>query len=269
VFRDPKVGAVTGNVGVSNFSENLLTRLIGMRYWLAFNQERAAQGRFGAVLCCSGPFSVYRREALDTVWEAYTTQTFRGVACTYGDDRHLTNLVLGEGHRTRFAPYARCITSAPTTVDAYLRQQARWNRSYYRELLWTLAFLPRLSRVMAVEVAIQAVLPFLLTLAVLATLIRAVTESPQVLLRYALVVGVMAVIHCLYGLVRTRDWRFLLFIGYGFLHAALLIPVRIRALTTLTDSGWGTRTGDATAAGSTAGTDAEVGTAVGAGAVGA
>ena len=268
-FDDAAVGAATGSVRVSNAATNLLTRLVDLRYWVAFHQERASHSLFGAVLCCSGPLSMYRREVLDVMWHRYMAQTFRGKRCTYGDDRHLTNLVLGEGHRTRFAPYARCITSAPTTVDAYLRQQARWNRSYYRELLWTLAFLPRLSRVMAVEVAIQAVLPFLLTLAVLATLIRAVTESPQVLLRYALVVGVMAVIHCLYGLVRTRDWRFLLFIGYGFLHAALLIPVRIRALTTLTDSGWGTRTGDATAAGSTAGTDAEVGTAVGAGAVGA
>ena len=69
----------------------------------------------------------------------------------------------------------------------------------------------------------------------------------------------MAVLHCLYGLVRTRDWRFLTLIGYGFLHAALLIPVRIRALATLTDSGWGTRTGEATAAAAgTLGADATV-----------
>ena len=28
---------------------------------------------------------------------------------------------------------------------------------------------------------------------------------------------------------------------YGFLHAGLLIPVRVRALSTLTDNRWGTR----------------------------
>ncbi len=52
----------------------------------------------------------------------------------------------------------------------------------------------------------------------------------------------MAVLHCAFGLVRTRDWRFLLFIVYGFLHALLLIPVRIRALLSLNDNSWGTRT---------------------------
>jgi hyaluronan synthase/N-acetylglucosaminyltransferase len=191
--------------------------------------------------------SMYRRRVLRTVWPRYAGQVFRGVPCTYGDDRHLTNLVLGEGWRTAFAPYAGCITSAPTTVPAYLRQQLRWNKSYYRELLWTLSFLPRLSRVMAVEVGVQALLPFLLVVALLATLGRSLVDGPQVLVRYAVVVAVMAVLHCLFALVRTRDPRFLLFVVYGFLHAGLLVPVRVRALLTLDDNAWGTRTGQAQA----------------------
>jgi hyaluronan synthase len=251
-FDDDAIGAATGSVRVSNAGTNLLTRLIDLRYWVAFHQERASHSLFGAVLCCSGPLSMYRRSVLDVVWSRYMAQTFRGLPCTYGDDRHLTNLVLGEGHRTRFAPYAGCITSAPTSIPGYLRQQTRWNKSYYRELLWTLAFLPRLSRMMAVEVAVQAVLPFLLVLAVVATAARAVAEGPHVLIRYAVVVAAMAVLHCLFGLIRTRDWRFLLLVVYGFLHALLLIPVRIRALLTLDDNSWGTRTGAAVEAGSDA-----------------
>ncbi len=240
-FDDPRVGAATGSVRVSNAATNLLTRLIDLRYWVAFHQERASHALAGAVLCCSGPLSMYRREVLADVWGAYVAQRFRGEPCTYGDDRHLTNLVLDAGWRTVFAPYAGCITSAPTTLRGYLKQQTRWNKSYYRELLWTLAFLPRLSRLMAAEVLLQAALPFLLTAAVGATVWRAVTEGPQVLVRYAVVVSVMAVAHCLFALVRTRDPRFLLFVVYGFLHAALLIPVRLRALTSLGDTSWGTR----------------------------
>ena len=246
-FADPRVGAATGSVRVSNAATNLLTRLIDLRYWVAFHQERASHSLFGAVLCCSGPLSMYRRTVLRKAWPAYIAQTFRGEPCTYGDDRHLTNLVLGAGWRTVFTPYAGCITAAPTTMAGYLKQQTRWNKSYYRELLWTLAFLPRLSRVMAVEVALQAALPFLLTIAIAATAVRAATEGPQVLVRYGAVVAVMAVLHCAFALVRTRDWRFLLFVAYGFLHAGLLIPVRIRALLTLNDSGWGTRDGVAVA----------------------
>jgi chitooligosaccharide synthase NodC len=246
-FDDPRVGAATGDVRVSNASTNLLTRLVDLRYWVAFSQERASHALFGAVLCCSGPMSMYRRRVLRTVWPRYAGQVFRGVPCTYGDDRHLTNLVLGEGWRTAFAPFAGCFTSAPTTEPAYLRQQMRWNKSYYRELLWTLAFLPRLSRVMAVEVGVQALLPFLLVLAMLATVGRSLVDGPQVLVRYAVVVAVMAVLHCLFALVRTRDPRFLLFVVYGFLHAALLVPVRVKALLTLDDNAWGTRTGVARA----------------------
>jgi hyaluronan synthase len=45
-----------------------------------------------------------------------------------------------------------------------------------------------------------------------------------------------------YAIYRTRDPRFVLFLLYGFIHVFLLIPVRIRALLTLTDNRWGTST---------------------------
>lgn len=239
-FEDPSVGAVTGDVRVANRSQNLLTRLIDQRYWVAFNQERAAQSAFGSVLCCSGPFAVYRRSVLDEVWDRYVTQTFRGTECTYGDDRHLTNLVLRAGHRTLFEPRALALTSAPTDLRTYLKQQLRWNKSYYRELLWTLDFLPRLAWWMTLEVLTQTVLPLLLILTVATTVVRT-AQRPEHLLTYAATLAAVAVLHCLYGLWRTRDWSFLLFVAYGFVHAGLLIPLRIRALTTLTDNSWGTR----------------------------
>jgi hyaluronan synthase/N-acetylglucosaminyltransferase len=52
----------------------------------------------------------------------------------------------------------------------------------------------------------------------------------------------MALIRCSYALYRTRNPAFLLFVLYGFLHVALLVPTRMRALMTLTDNRWGTRT---------------------------
>ncbi len=239
-FDDRKVGAVTGDVRVANRGHNLLTRLIDMRYWVAFNQERAAQSAFGSVLCCSGPFAVYRRTALDRIWDRYVTQTFRGTECTYGDDRHLTNLVLKAGYRTTFEPRALALTSAPTTMRTYLKQQLRWNKSYYRELLWTLDFLPRLAWWMTLEVLTQTVLPLLLILAVGTTVVRT-AHRPAHLVAYSITLAAVATLHCLYGLWRTRDWSFLLFVAYGFIHAGLLIPLRIRALATLTDNRWGTR----------------------------
>jgi len=53
-FADDRVGAVSGSVGVLNAPTNLLTRLIHHRYRLRFRVERAAQGFFTSLLCCSG-----------------------------------------------------------------------------------------------------------------------------------------------------------------------------------------------------------------------
>ena len=126
-----------------------------MRYWIAFNQERAAQSWFRTVLCCSGPLAAYRRSVLEIVWNDYVRQRFRGALCTYGDDRHLTNLVLATGHDTLFVPRATAITNAPATIRGYLKQQLRWNKSFYRELLWTLPFVASRSPYMIFEISFR------------------------------------------------------------------------------------------------------------------
>lgn len=241
-FADARVGAVTGDVGVTNWRKNLLTRLIEMRYWVAFNQERAAQGWFRTVLCCSGPLAAYRRSVLNQVWNDYIRQTFRGVSCTYGDDRHLTNLILSAGSDTLFVPGAKAITNAPESIRGYLKQQLRWNKSFYRELLWTVPFLFTRSSYMVFDTIVQAILPLVLTLAVVSSLTFAVLFDPSRILHYVMAITVMALVRCSYAIYRTRRASFALFVLYGFLHAALLVPLRMRALTTLTDNRWGTRT---------------------------
>jgi cellulose synthase/poly-beta-1,6-N-acetylglucosamine synthase-like glycosyltransferase len=240
-FRDPKVGAAVANLTLANRSANLLTRVVAVRYWFAFNQERAAQAFFRSVLCCSGPFSVYRRSALLHVWSRYTSQTFRGVACTYGDDRHLTNLMLGEGHDAVFEPRAVARTNTPTRLREYLRQQLRWSRSFYRELLWTFPYLSRRPWYVTFEVYVNILLPPMLAFAVGSSLLFAILIDPRYLLHSVLAIALMATARSAYGLFRLRDPRFLLFVVYGFLSTAFLIPVRIRAISTLTDNRWGTR----------------------------
>jgi hyaluronan synthase len=241
-FEDKRVGAVTGDVGVTNSRVNILTRLIGMRYWVAFNQERAAQSYFRTVLCCSGPLAAYRRSVLDKVWHRYTHQSYREVACTYGDDRHLTNLVLDVGYDTIFVPSAHAITNAPEDLRSYLKQQLRWNKSFYRELLWTFPFLLQRSSYIVFEVIIQTALPLLLMLAVTTAVLAAVFAEPERLIHYLEMIVVMAALRCSYAIYRTKKLSFLLFILYGFVHVVLLIPTRIRALLTLSDNRWGTRT---------------------------
>ncbi|MGB7798936.1 MAG: glycosyltransferase family 2 protein, partial [Pseudonocardiaceae bacterium] len=129
----PGVGAAMGEVGAANRSETWLTALIHRRYWLACHQERAAQSYFGAVLCCAGPVSVYRRTALDTVLDDYLGVGDKHRTLGAGEDRDLTGLILRLGCRTVYTPHARARTVVPARLRPYFRQQLRWNRSCYLE----------------------------------------------------------------------------------------------------------------------------------------
>jgi hyaluronan synthase/N-acetylglucosaminyltransferase len=240
-FRDPRVGAVTGNIAVSNVSTNLLTRLISKRYRIRFERERAAQAAFDAVLCCSGPFSVYRRAALQKVWPDYVQQQFLNTRCSAGDDLHLTNLILADDHLVLYEPRARAFTNVPTSVRQYLRQQLRWNRSFYRELIWTTPVLVRRWRhaYLAVDVVARALLPFLLMAALVLWLGEGVLGGRALFLNDLSLIGAIILVNAIVVIGHTRNPAF--FLLYGLLHVILLIPTRLHALISLADDHWGTR----------------------------
>jgi hyaluronan synthase len=240
-FKDRRVGAVTGSVSVANESKNVLTRLIAARYWMAFHQERAAQSLFGVTMCCSGPFSAFRGELIRELKDAYVAQTFFGRACTFGDDRHLTNLILAGGWRVVYDDNAHAKTNVPDTLRAYLRQQVRWNKSFYREALWTARFAHRRHPYLAYDLLLQLILPFMLIAALLTVAYHAITINANLLWHWAAVLAGIALLRSAYGLARTRKPSFLIFVLYGFIHVALLIPVRLYALATLRRNHWGSR----------------------------
>ncbi|SJZ71538.1 hyaluronan synthase [Pilibacter termitis] len=239
---DEKVGAVTGDVQVENKGVNLLTRLISYRYWSAFHQERAAQSRFHVVMCCSGPFSAYRTEIVNKVKDEYVSQYFLGENCTYGDDRHLTNLVLKEGHEVAFHQHATVQTFVPETLGQYVKQQVRWNKSFYREMLWTIKFAHRHHWYMLYDLLMQFILPFMLVVSLFAMVFQTIYYGDvRHFVQYLIVLALIAVLRSLYGIFRTRDLGFLLFVIYGFIHVLVLLPVRFYALCTLKSTRWGTR----------------------------
>jgi N-acetylglucosaminyltransferase len=238
-FADGRVGAVSGRLGVLNASMNLLTRLLEDRYRLRFEVERPAQGFFGSLLCCAGPFTMFRRGALDPVWERYQGQTFVGVPCINGDDLHLTNLLLSEGHRLLFDPVAFAFTGVPSSLGQYLRQQLRWSRSLYRELGWTFAAVRRRHPYLVLDVLARAVLPLLLGTALLLLGAEGVVAGKALLLNDVSLVVALMVASALFVLGHGGTAPFLLL--YGPLHIALLIPVRVYALATLASPRWETR----------------------------
>lgn len=170
---------------------------------------------------------------------------FRGNECSYGDDRHLTNLVLEQGYKVVFEPQAIGWTDTPKNMKGYLKQQLRWNRSFYREMFVTAKMIVNKPRqyptYMIYDLIMQASLPLLLLASIGFMMYRAVYESPLYISAFLGTLIGVSLLRSTYAIARTGDKNFLLFPLYSFIHLFLLIPLRLYAIMTLSAKGWGTR----------------------------
>lgn len=236
-MQDAEIGAAMGQLTASNRSASWLTRLIDMEYWLACNEERAAQARFGAVMCCCGPCAMYRRSALDLLLDQYEAQFFRGKPSDFGEDRHLTILMLKAGFRTEYVPDAYAATVVPDRLGPYLRQQLRWARSTFRDTLLALRLLPGLDRYLTLDVVGQNLGPLLLALSVV-TGIAQLALTATVPWWTVLMIASMTIVRCGVAALRARQLRFIAFSLHTPINIFLLLPVKAYALCTLSNSDW-------------------------------
>ncbi|EHR00875.1 chitooligosaccharide synthase NodC [Bradyrhizobium sp. WSM471] len=236
-MQNPAVGAAMGQLKASNRNDSWLTRLIDMEYWLACNEERAAQTRFGAVMCCCGPCAMYRRSALLLLLEQYETQFFRGKPSDFGEDRHLTILMLKAGFRTEYVPDAIAATVVPDTLLPYLRQQLRWARSTYRDTLLGLHLLPGLDRYLTLDVVGQNLGPLLLAISSIAALAQ-LALTGTVPWWTGLTIVAMTLIRCSVAALRAGELRFIGFSLHTPINIFLLLPMKAYALCTLSNSDW-------------------------------
>ena len=107
---------------------NVLTRMQAMQYYIAFRIYKSAEALFGSVMCCSGCFSAYRRDAVAPVSRCWLDQTFLGQPSTFGDDRSLTNFVL-QPMAGAVCARRQATPTCPSTCKQFLRQQLRWKKS--------------------------------------------------------------------------------------------------------------------------------------------
>ncbi|WP_027168883.1 chitooligosaccharide synthase NodC [Mesorhizobium sp. WSM3224] len=236
-MQNPQVGAAMGQLVASNRSDTWLTWLIDMEYWLACNEERAAQARFGAVMCCCGPCAMYRRSALILLLDQYETQLFRGKASDFGEDRHLTILMLKAGLRTEYVADAIAATVVPDRLAPYLRQQLRWARSTFRDTLLALRLLPSLDPYLTLDVVGQNLGPLLLALSVTTAIAHLVLTGEMPWWTVMMIVS-MTIIHCSMSALRARQLRFLGFCLHTPINLFLLLPLKAYALCTLSNSDW-------------------------------
>ncbi|OAD08205.1 glycosyltransferase family 2 protein [Mucor lusitanicus CBS 277.49] len=233
----PHIGAAAGDVRIWNAFDSVLSFMSSLRYWMAFNIERAAQSFNRCVTCVSGPMGIYRSHVLREILDDWITQSFLGMECTYGDDRHLTNRALLHGYKVVYTHLAFCETETPTAFLRWFKQQTRWSKSFYRELFWNARSLHKHSPWMAAELFYQGIYPFVLLFSIFQILF---SKSPFVLCVWLMSLLAIACIKTIYSVLVTRNPRFLVFPLYSLYYMFGLVPAKLWAIISLWDVGWGT-----------------------------
>ena len=243
-FRDPRIGAVAGKVAVHNRRAGLIPRMLHVRFVLSFDFLRSAQSIFRTVYCCPGALAAYRLSVVHEVLEAWERQTFLGVPCTYGEDRALTNLILGAGYDSVYQRTAVVHTLVPETYRQLCKMYLRWDRSYIREefrfsrIVWRR---PPLWRAFALYETTVTNLRFPVAYLSIALMVLHAIDDPTAILRMLLAIMIVSTVYVLYYLRSERSWDFVFGILYAYFSFFALTWIFPYAALTVRARGWLTR----------------------------
>uniref|UniRef100_A0A8C5Q960 Hyaluronan synthase 1 n=1 Tax=Leptobrachium leishanense TaxID=445787 RepID=A0A8C5Q960_9ANUR len=232
-----RYGAVGGDVRILNLSDSYISFMSSLRYWIAFNVERACQSYFDCVSCISGPLGLYRNDLLQTFLESWYNQKFLGTHCTFGDDRHLTNRMLSIGYATKYTARSKCYSETPAQFLRWLNQQTRWTKSYFREWLYNALWWHKHHLWMTYESIIAGIFPFFVTITVIKLFFSChLWDIMWVLLTIQLIATIKALYACL-----LRGNFVMIFMSlYAVLYMVGLLPTKYFAILTMNKSSWGT-----------------------------
>lgn len=231
------VGAVTGNLGIYNKYDSIVSFMSSMRYWYAFNIERGYQSFSGNVLCVSGPMGIYNLKDLEKVIDEWSNQMFLGKLCTYGDDRHLTNKILELGKKVVYTEMAYAETETPVNLYRFFKQQVRWNKSSFRELFWNVKNLEKHSVMMSVDLTYTFFYPYIVVGYLLYVLWGGTVFD---LVIYLMCIFIIGLLKSIYGSIYSRNYEMMFYMTYSLMYITILCPARIWAICTIKDNSWGT-----------------------------
>jgi cellulose synthase/poly-beta-1,6-N-acetylglucosamine synthase-like glycosyltransferase/peptidoglycan/xylan/chitin deacetylase (PgdA/CDA1 family) len=116
-LRDPRVGAVSGNVKVGN-RKGLLGRWQHLEYVVGFNLDRRLLDVLRCITCVPGAIGAFRRQALDDAGGMSTD--------TLAEDTDVTVGILRAGWLVVHEERARAWTEAPSSLGDLWKQRYRW-----------------------------------------------------------------------------------------------------------------------------------------------
>jgi cellulose synthase/poly-beta-1,6-N-acetylglucosamine synthase-like glycosyltransferase/peptidoglycan/xylan/chitin deacetylase (PgdA/CDA1 family) len=124
-FRDPRVGAISGNTKVGNRGR-LIGRWQHIEYVMGFNLDRRMYEIIGATPTVPGAIGAFRRQALADIG---------GISgATLAEDTDVTLDIGRAGWDVVYAQDARAWTEAPSTLRGLYRQRSRWAYGTYQSM---------------------------------------------------------------------------------------------------------------------------------------
>jgi hyaluronan synthase len=248
-MQDPSVGGVAGKVVVFNRWDNVLTRMLGVRFILGFDFVRAYQSKLGTVWCCPGALQAYRLAIIRPHLERWRDQRFLGANCTNGDDHAMTNLVLALGSRTVYQSNALVETIVPNTYVKLCKMYLRWGRSATREGLLALRFAgaralaldPVRGPLMLLDALLQPC-TILLRLLGFGVSIGMLVTHPHLAMRGVPIVAGVSVLHAGVFLRSERSLQVVFGLLYSWFALFALSWIQPFATLTVRRNGWLTRT---------------------------
>ena len=243
-FRDPRIGAVAGKVAVHNRKAALIPRMLHVRFVLSFDFLRSAQSMFRTVFCCPGALAGYRASVVRRVLERWERQSFLGTRCTYGEDRALTNFILGQGYDSVYQRTAVVHTVVPETYAKLCKMFIRWDRSYIREEFHFANIVrqrPPLWRALALYECCISNLRFPIAYLSISLWAMNAIRDPASMGRMLLAIMIVSTLYVLYYLRSERSWDFAYGILYAYFSFFALTWIFPYAALTLRARGWLTR----------------------------
>lgn len=238
-FSNDLVGGITGDLSIYNKYNSQIAFMSKIRYWFAFNLERAYQSFNGCVLCVSGPLGMYRIASVEKIIDKWKDQTFLGKVCIYGDDRHLSNLILSLNEKIIYNAAAYAETETPETIYKFYKQQVRWSKSSFREFFWSIMNVNKQSLFMTVDLVYVFLYPFIVMGYMMYLLWYGNLFELGVYLNTVLVIGL---IKSLYGTIMSGVYENLFYVLYCLNYVMIVFPAKLWALITIGDNNWGTAT---------------------------
>ncbi|MGQ0659221.1 MAG: glycosyltransferase family 2 protein [Chromatiales bacterium] len=125
-FAEPRVGAVSGNLDVRNYGDNLLTWMQAMEYLITLGVGRRFKASVGILAIVPGAIGAFRRDLLQRIGLFEPGP---------GNDSDVTIRTRKLGRQIAFAYDAICRTNVPTRWGGWFRQRMRWDRNIIRNRL--------------------------------------------------------------------------------------------------------------------------------------